>query len=437
VTGPLGKRGRLWLGTTLVLLPVGIVALLWLGGRGPFDHRSRVALSPVVGMRARPTLAARGPAVVDEDPNDGVEDLDRDGDGEGDEAWLRDPDGLQPVMPRGCPAHGDCVIDFSYRDEQLLEDLHSGGGRVWIPAAARARGGRYPLVVLLHGTDGASAAASCASSSSSSSSASGASSAAASDSDSAAAARPDPLHRLLAPPLDLSRDFGRAIGRGVCAPVLVAAPSQTRDAHSSPALWTADGLDLADFVRVLDAELAALGSVRIDRRAVSVFGHSGAGCVVTPRERNGLFHVADQVGALRNQGIHVRLLGLMDICFHGYGGGRYLRDALAGTSTRVIAMWVEPETWFTSLDRDLDGFARGLGLHGPVPCDPRRYETCLGNKQGWWLFKARRQGLDQGRGSGPVDRDPPDDGHLTAHSAITRWFVQEALRRHFAPSSAR
>lgn len=377
----------------LVVLPMGVVGLLWLSGSGPFRRPSQASPSPAVGVRMRPELAGRAPAVV-ADPESGKVQLDSDGDGDPDEPWLRDPDGLQPVLPRDCPASGDCVVDFSYRDELLLEDIHTNGGRVWIPAAAQARGGKYPLVVLLHGTDGDE--------------------------------QPDPPHRLFAPPLDLSREFKRAVDRGASVPVLVAAPSQSRDAHNSPTLWTEDGFDLADFITVLDAELKALGGVRVDRRAVSVFGHSGAGCAVSSRERNGLFNVAEHVGALAKLGVVVQILGLMDICFHGYGGGRFLRDALAGTSTRVLAMWVEPETWFSTLDRDLDGFAKGLGVDKPEPCDGTRFESCLGNDQGWWLIKARRAGLQQG----PVN--PPDDGHLPVHSAITRWFVQEVLRRDFA-----
>jgi len=375
-------------------MPLVIVALLWLSGRGPFHSRVPTAPSPVVGVRTRQVLSARAPAVLDDDSNDDMNELDRDGDGLGDEPWLCDPYGLQPVLPRECPIRGDCVIDFSYRDELLLEDIHTNGGRVWIPAAARARGGKIPLVVLLHGTDGDE--------------------------------QPDPPHRLLAPPLDLSLEFKRAVDRGVSVPVLVAAPSQSRDAQSSPTLWTEEGFDLADFVTVLDAELKALGSVRVDHQAVSVLGHSGAGCVVTPRKINGLFNVAENLGTLRKQGIVVPFLGLMDICFYGYGGGHFLRDALAGFSTRVVAMWVEPETWFTTLDRDLDGFAKGLGVADPVRCNAARFESCLGNDRGWWLFKARRHGLEQG----PVN--PPDDGHLSVHSALTRWFVQEILRRHFS-----
>jgi hypothetical protein len=379
--GPLGKRGRLWLGTGLLVLPVGVVVLLWLGGASPWGRRSPVGATPDVGERVRPRLAARGP---------------------GGRSWLRDPAAPRPLLNRECPVSGDCVVDFSYRDEQLLGH-GQGGGRVWIPAVARERGGQYPLVVLLHGT--------------------------------APKLKADDLHRLLAPPLDLSLEFKKALGRGEAVPVLVAAPSQTRHAQASPTLWTRDGFDLADFVTVLEAELRALGSVRVDRREVSVFGHSGAGCVVTPRERNGLFHVAERVGALRKLGVHVVVLGLMDICFHGYGGGRFLRAALAGTSTRVAAMWVEPETWFSALDRDLEGFSKGLGITEPAVCDRSRFETCLENDRGWWLFKARRPRLIQEIES--RSPNPPGGVPLEAHSTVTRWFVQQALRRHFSRKSKR
>ncbi len=366
---PLGKRGPYWLGTGLVLLAASMVALLWL----------RAASVPDVGVRLESPRLARAPGV-------------------GDGLLGRDPVGSKAKLDRECPVRGDCVVDFSYRDEKLLQETQTGGGRVWIPAIARQRGGPYPLVVLLHGTDSMT--------------------------------KPGGVHRLLAPPLDLSLEFKSALERGVAVPVIVAAPSQTRDAHASPSLWTSAGFNLADFVTVLEAELSVLGSARVDRRRVSVFGHSGAGCVVTSRKRNGLFHVAERVRALRNQGVHVTTLGLMDICFHGYGGGRFLRDALAGTSTRVAAMWVEPQTWYATLDRDPDGFARGLGVSDVVRCDRTRFESCLGNDRGWWLFKARHRPLAQGAQSG--SRSPPGDDDLDAHSAMTRWFVQEILRRHLS-----
>jgi hypothetical protein len=378
----------------LAALPLGVLSLLWLSGSLPFAARPQPRRAPagLLGEVTHPSRIARAPTVVGDG---GADELDQDGDGEGDVPWIRDPDGLQPVLPGTCPSAGDCVLDFPFHDEQLLQDTHTHGGRVWVPDAAREEGGRFPLVVLLHGTD--------------------------------TDEPPDPPHRLLAPPLDLSLDFKRAMDRGHARPVLVAAPSQTRRADASPTLWTEEGFDLVEFVRVLDRELAArVGRVQVDRRAVSVFGHSGAGCVATSSKRNGLFQVAEQVDELARQGVHLEILGLMDICFHGYGGGRFLRKALEGSTTRVWAMWVEPETWFTSFDRDLDGFATGMRLTRAVPCNQTRYESCAGDDRGWWLFKARRDRLEH------LPADQPDEDRLDAHRAVTRWFVQEALRRHFA-----
>ncbi len=342
--------------------PVAVVALLWLGHSGHFG--TPIPSPTDVGSRTRPSVAARGVT------------------------------NLVRLQPGGCPVRGDCVLDFPYRDGQLLAQRQTHGGRVWIPAVARARGGRYPLVVLLHGTTSEEPG-------------------------------PEPPHTLLAPPLDLSRAFKRAVDQGTAGPMLVAAPSQSRNAQDSPSLWTGEGFDLADFVAVLDAELEAVSGVQVDHRFVSVLGHSGAGCVVTPREQNGLFRVARRASALQKKGLRVVLLGLMDICFHGYGGGRFLRDALSGTATHVAAMWVEPQTWFTSLHRDLDGFASGLGTRDPVACDKTLFESCLGNAQGWWLLQARRQVLQRSLDSAATA------GRQTVHAAVTRWFVQELLRRNF------
>ncbi|MFH2006742.1 MAG: hypothetical protein ABI333_09170 [bacterium] len=326
----------------------------------------------------------------------------------GDEPWILDPDGLQPVLLRSCPPIGDCRMDFQYRDELLLDDIHAHGGRVWIPEEAREKGGRYPLLVLLHGID--------------------------TDEE------PDPPHRLLAPPLDVSRIIKRRIEADELAPMLVAAPSQTRDADSSVSLWTAEGFELGDFVQAVDRELAASTRVRVDRHDVSVFGHSGAGCVVTANQRNGLFHIAEELSDLRRRSIWVRLLGLMDICFHGHGGGEFLAEKLANTDTKVFAMWVEPEAWSKGLDRDLDGFARGLGVTDTVACDRQRYESCHGNPAGWFLYKVHKENLQHSAPHAAVD-DPDSGGdratlggdteRLDAHHALVRWFVDEALNLYF------
>jgi hypothetical protein len=309
--------------------------------------------------------------------------------------FLRDPEGLHPAPVRKCPPLGDCKIDFPFQDELLLEDLHAHGGRIWIPAQAREQPGSYPLVVLLHGIE--------------------------------LPEQTELPHRLLAPPLDLSRPVKALIEDEVVPPVLLAAPSQTLEADHSRRLWTPEGFDLGDFVDAVDRELAAVSRVRVLWRDVSVLGHSGAGCVLTPTKQNGLFAVARRLEPLRAQGIHLRLLGLMDICFLGEAGGRFLAHHLRPTSTRLFAMWVEPERWRPSLDREIEDFARGLSLARPVACPLHRYKSCLTNARGDRLYQARIEGLRYAFAS----RLAADDG-LEPHDLLTLWFIQEALRIYFS-----
>jgi hypothetical protein len=124
MVAPLGRRARYWLAAGLAVLPLGVLLLLWLSGSRPFDARLQPQLAPagLLGEVTNPSQAARAPAVVGDG---GADELDRDGDGEGDVPWIRDPDGLQPVLPGTCPSAGDCVIDFPFHDEHLLQDTHT------------------------------------------------------------------------------------------------------------------------------------------------------------------------------------------------------------------------------------------------------------------------------------------------------------------------
>ena len=46
--------------TGLVVLPMGVVGLLWLSGSGPFRRPSQASPSPAVGVRMRPNQTVRG-----------------------------------------------------------------------------------------------------------------------------------------------------------------------------------------------------------------------------------------------------------------------------------------------------------------------------------------------------------------------------------------
>jgi hypothetical protein len=314
----------------------------------------------------------------------------------GREALTREPDALHPAAARKCPPIGDCVLDFPYNDEALLLGHHSNSGRVWIPEEAREAGGSFPVLVLLHGIDQAE--------------------------------EPDPPHRLMSGALNLAAMVGRKIREDDIPPVLVAAPSQTREVQGSSTLWTAEGFDLSSFLEALERELSETVTLGIRRDEISVLGHSGAGCVLASSKKNGLFRVAEQLADLRKEGIGVRLLGLADICFFGHGGGAYLASRIEGTGARVFAMWVEPERW-NGLDRDLGGFSRALGATSPLPCSTARYEECLQAPDGSMVFKARQETLTQAFGTVsplPGNQLATEEG-LPPHEALVFWLLEEAL----------
>jgi hypothetical protein len=285
------------------------------------------------------------------------------------------------------------TIDFPYEDEALLLPGQQAGGRVWIPRQALAAGGRYPLLVLLHGVS------------------------------SSPSSRP---HRLLRGAQDLSRVARRLMDAGTAEPVLIAAPSQTAEVASSGSLWRAEHLDLAELIHAVEQALPPALGVRLRRDRVSVLGHSGAGCVLTVGQRNGLLHVAEQARLLAERGVHLEVLGLMDTCFYGATGAQFLRRHLEGTGTRILGMWVEPEDWDGQNRRGLEAFARALGLDAEVPCDPERYERCQGDAAGSLLLKARETALLAGLHDGR-----PEPEQLAPHSGVPIFLMEELLRRHY------
>lgn len=288
----------------------------------------------------------------------------------------------------------DRIIDFPFQDEDLLEKGQRNGGRAWVPGEALVEGGAWPLIVLLHGIDHHGH---------------------------------EPLHRLLRYPQDVTAVAGPLIRSGEVEPVIIAGPSQTDQAGASTTLWPADEFDLARFVQAVDRVLAEKTKVRVLRSRVSVFGHSGAGCVVTATKANGIFRVAQQAEDLQEDGLHLAVLGLMDICFHGEGGGRFLRSSLAGTRARVFGMWVAPEAWGPSLDRDIEEFTEALGVGDEdEDCDRSRFVGCERNDQGWRMIQARPDVLEAA-----FARGLPEPLSLEPHDALPLWFMEQALLRYF------
>lgn len=286
------------------------------------------------------------------------------------------------------PIHGGLTVDFPYRDRVLLKKGRARGGRVWVPSEAMNRGGVFPVVVLLHGV---------------------------------VTRYEHGMHRLLPRYQNLSRVAAAMIRSRRVEPVILAAPSQTKRATFSGTLWTEQGFDLADFVRTVEQVLSARApGVQVDRARVSVFGHSGAGCGFGGK---GLFRIAKQVPSLRRAGFSIPVLGLMDVCFNGKRGGRLLRENLAGTRTRVFAMWVEPEQWGSANYRQIRRFAGALGEGVSVECDRRRYSRCRRFGRRFRLVKARRRALVR------AFRDRRFTGtYLPPHSTLPLWFMEEAFR---------
>jgi hypothetical protein len=210
-------------------------------------------------------------------------------------------------------AHAEYRVVFPYRDAEFLLFGETSGGIAVVPDAV-PRGERAPLVVLLHGVN------------------------------------PDPvLHMWFGPRAypDLSALSAQMIENRSSVPFILAGPSQTRGAMSGRHMW--QDFDLDDFVGAVEAAIGPRAAV--DRDAVYVIGHSGAGC----NPGGGLLRVARVSSLIVPRGILA-----IDTCMDEDSG-----PALgnAPESARVWVRW-QPEIWPRPLDRFRATFKLAADLSG-------------------------------------------------------------------------
>jgi hypothetical protein len=212
---------------------------------------------------------------------------------------------------RGAAAESRVV--FPYRDGDFLSAGESGGGIVVVPDAVKA-GESAPLVVLLHGVN-----------------------------------LDQVLHMWFGTGgyPDVAELSAKAIASGASIPFILAAPSQTKGAASGRRMW--QDFDLDDFVRAVGA---AIGSrAVVDRDAVYVIGHSGAGC----NPDGGLLRVARAASRIVPRGILA-----IDTCMDEDSGPAL---GSAPESAKVFVRW-QPEVWPRPLDRFRATFATAATVSG-------------------------------------------------------------------------
>lgn len=128
---------------------------------------------------------------------------------------------------------------FPYRQRTLLYSRDPAGALAYVTSGA-VDGASLPVVVFLHGMN-----------------------------------RDGVVHPWFGSPQgDLRAVVEPLVRAGKVAPLILAAPTHTRNATGAASMWP--DFDLGDFLDATDAALA--GSARIDRSRVIVVGHSGAGC---------------------------------------------------------------------------------------------------------------------------------------------------------------
>lgn len=219
-------------------------------------------------------------------------------------------------------AFAGTTVDFGFEDGRRLLETQREGGRVYVPDDVSSSEST-PLVVFLHGTN-----------------------------------REGRLHRWMRPgPRDLRPVVDALIAREAIVPVLLAAPSQTRDADSGRSLWS--NFDLARF---LDRTQGALGDrARVAPEQVIVLGHSGAGC----NTAGGLLRIAAERSEITPAAIVA-----IDTCMSA-DTARFLAQADERTTRQVY--W-QPFTWPRDFQDFLDQVAprrtdvfREIHETGPSP----------------------------------------------------------------------
>ncbi len=197
-------------------------------------------------------------------------------------------------------ANAEFRATFPYRDADFLSPGEASGGIVVAPDEL-ANAGKAPLVVLLHGVN-----------------------------------LDQVLHMWFGTRgyPDVAALAAKTIASGASPPFILAAPSQTKQAMSGRRMW--QDFDLDDFVRAVDAAIATRATV--DRDAVYVIGHSGAGC----NPDGGLLRVARSASLIVPRGILA-----IDTCMDEDSGPAL---GSAPESARVWVRW-QPEIWPRPLDR--------------------------------------------------------------------------------------
>jgi hypothetical protein len=205
---------------------------------------------------------------------------------------------------------------FPYRDREMLAQGQKDGALAYVPEALRRSTGtavKSParVVVFLHGIN-----------------------------------PKHELHPFVSPgPRDLRAYVEARIERGVFAPFVLLAPTQSVRADIPERMW--EGFDLDDF---LDAAKGSLGGdLSLGWDDVVLVGHSGAGCNPT----GGLLRAYRTKAARR-----VRAVIAIDTCL-----GKEVQDALfpgiTVPSTATTALVVHWQTWAWA--RPFDTFRRRLG----------------------------------------------------------------------------
>jgi hypothetical protein len=202
------------------------------------------------------------------------------------------------LFPRA--ARAEFRAAFPYRDADFLSPGETSGGMVVAPDQL-AGAGKAPLVVLLHGVN-----------------------------------MDQVLHMWFGTRgyPDVAGIAAKTIASGASPPYILAAPSQTKLAMSGRRMW--QDFDLDDFVRAVEGSLGPHATV--DRDAIVVLGHSGAGC----NPDGGLLRVA-RASSL----VVPRALLAIDTCMDEDSG------AALGSSPESATVWVryQSEIWPRPVDR--------------------------------------------------------------------------------------